>query len=223
VSDPAPALLAATGITRRYDRPIGSVVALEAMDLTLVGGEVVALVGRSGSGKTTLLNVLCGWEQPDAGRLLWRGRPDVRLDTLGWSDISIVPQASGLLEDLTVDENVMLSQRFEGTGDGSDHIGGLAVDQLFEDLGLTHLRGYLPGAISLGEQQRVAVARAVLLCPALVLADEPTAHQDAGFAGAVLDTFAAVAARGSCCVIATHSSEVMARADRVVTLRPKAP
>ena len=220
MSTPAPTLLEATGITRRYARPIGSVVALEAMDLTLVPGEVVALVGRSGSGKTTLLNVLCGWELPDAGQLLWRGRPDVRLDALGWSDISIVPQASGLLEDLTVDENVTLTRRFDdGPGDAGG-ISGLSVAQLFEDLGLSHLRDYLPGAISLGEQQRVAVARALLLCPALVLADEPTAHQDAGFAGVVLDAFAAVAAQGSCCVIATHSREVMARADRLVTLRP---
>jgi putative ABC transport system ATP-binding protein len=222
MSGPAPVLLEATGITRRYARPIGSVVALGVTDLTLVPGEVVALVGRSGSGKTTLLNVLCGWELPDAGRLLWRGQPDVRLDLLGWSDISIVPQASGLLEDLTVDENVTLTRRFAQAEDGAGDATWLSVDQLLEDLGLSHLRNYLPGAISLGEQQRVAVARALLPCPALVLADEPTAHQDAGFAEAVLNAFAGVAARGSCCVIATHSRDVMARADRVVTLRPTA-
>jgi ABC-type lipoprotein export system ATPase subunit len=215
-------LLEAAGLTRHYHRGGETVAALEKFDVTLHAGEVVALVGPSGSGKTTLLNVLCGWERADAGHLSWKGRPGVALETLGWSEIAVVPQSAGLLEDLTVAENVGLPQRLrarDGDGvSGDDVRAEFSAEQLLMTLGLDHLGDRLPQATSLGEQQRAAVARAVLLGPALLLADEPTAHQDGVFAEKVVTLLAAAAERGSCCVIATHSSDVITRAHRVITL-----
>ena len=191
--------------------------------MTLQPGELVALVGPSGSGKTTLLNLLCGWERPDSGHIEWRGKTDVALATLDWSEISVVPQSSGLLEDLTLIENVSLARRLRaeaqtGRASRSRSDDGYEAEDILDRLGLEQLSGHFPRATSLGEQQRTAVARALLLSPSLVLADEPTAHQDARSAEKVMDLFCDSTSLGSCCLIATHSPSVIARADRV--LRP---
>lgn len=217
---PIPVLRAAA-IGRSFRRGSESVVALEGLDLTLEAGELVALVGPSGSGKTTLLNILCGWELPDTGTITWKGRPGVALAALSWSEIALVPQSAGLLEELTIAENANLAGRLARAGTTDEQAAQAArLRALLDDLGLTHLSDRLPQATSLGEQQRAAVVRALLRQPALVLADEPTAHQDAGFAGRVMAAFAAATAAGSCCVVATHSTDVMARADRIVRLVP---
>jgi putative ABC transport system ATP-binding protein len=147
----------------------------------------------------------------------------VPLATLAWSEISIVPQSSGLLEDLTLIENVSLARRLRPQRDREDS-GASARDrgheagELLSRLGLAHLSEHLPRATSLGEQQRAAVARAMLLGPSLVLADEPTAHQDAASAERVLDMFCQAADAGSCCLIATHSVAAISRAHRVITI-----
>jgi ABC-type lipoprotein export system ATPase subunit len=216
-------LLRAVGISRRYWRGPEIVDALHQLDLTLLPGELVALVGPSGSGKTTLLNVFCGWERPDSGHIEWRGRSDVALAGLGWSEISIVPQSSGLLEDLSLSENVSLARRLRPTPTQAAHLtrvrdDGYEAEEILARLGIEHLSEHLPRTTSLGEQQRAAVARALLLGPSLVLADEPTAHQDAVSAEKVMDLFCDVTAAGSCCLIATHNVSAVSRADRVVML-----
>ncbi len=220
-------LLRAVGISRRYRRGPETIDALRRLDVTLQPGELVALVGPSGSGKTTLLNLFCGWEQPDSGHIEWRGRSDVALASLSWSEVSVVPQSSGLLEDLTLSENVSLARRLRPTptptptqvapvAQVSDE--GYEAEEILARLGIEHLSGHLPRTTSLGEQQRTAVARALLLSPSLVLADEPTAHQDAVSAEKVMDLFCDATASGSCCLIATHSVSAVSRADRVVML-----
>ena len=222
-AQPLQPLLRAVGIGRRYRRGSETVDAVRGLDLTLHPGELVALVGPSGSGKTTLLNLLCGWERPDSGHVEWRGRTDVDLAALGWSEISLVPQSSGLLEDLTLIENVSLARRLREQQEpvvpvahaGDD---GYEAEEILGRLGLEGLSEHLPRETSLGEQQRTAVARAVLLSPSLVLADEPTAHQDAASAEKVMDLFSDATGSGSCCLIATHSVRAISRADRVVVL-----
>lgn len=216
-------VLRAIGISRRYRRGSETVHALHGIDMTLLPGELVALVGPSGSGKTTLLNLLYGWERPDSGHIEWRGETDVGLATLGWSEISLVPQSSGLLEDLTLIENVSLPRRLRVKQKQAVQVAqarddGYEAKEILGRLGLGHLSERLPRATSLGEQQRTAVARALLLSPSLVLADEPTAHQDAVSAEKVMDLFCASSASGSCCLIATHSVSAISRADRVVVL-----
>lgn len=210
-------VLRASAVTRSFVRGSESVVALDGVDLELVGGELVALVGRSGSGKTTLLNVLCGWEQPDVGTVQWCGRPEgANVADVEWEGISLVPQTPGLLEDLTVAENVGLPCRLRGDPAGSTE---LAVAVLLESLGLNELSERFPDEISLGEQQRTSVARALLLVPDLLLADEPTAHQDAVSMSKVLDAIRSVVATGKACLVASHSAEVLRVADRVLEMR----
>ena len=210
------ALLRASAVTRTFTRGSEDVIALNGVDLELLRGELVALVGRSGSGKTTLLNVLCGWEKPDTGRVEWLAEPGAQVSDVEWSGIALVPQAAGLLEDLTVAENIGLPCRLKGEAAATTR---LAVDEMIESLGLIGLSDRFPDEISLGEQQRASVARALVLKPDLLLADEPTAHQDAVSMARVLDAIRSIVTSGKACLVASHSSEVLDRCDRVLEMR----
>ena len=202
--------VAAAGLVKRFRRGAESVTALDGVDLAVEAGQVVALVGPSGSGKSTLLAVLCGWETPDAGTLQigTGGAP-------GWAELALVPQALGLVPDLSLADNVLLPARLARAGaDAADR----AAD-LLAAFGLTHLADRYPHQASLGEQQRAAVARALVVRPALLLADEPTAHQDRGHADALLDALVAAARAGTAVLLATHDEVAWSRADRVVSMR----
>ena len=210
------ALVAGLGVTKSFRRGAEEVHALRSVDFTLRPGELVALVGPSGSGKSTLLNVLCGWEEPDAGGLDWRGELAGRAAaTFGWAELALVPQALGLLADLTLAENVLMPARLSRRMD-EFRDRGQALMELF---GVAHLAARYPRQASLGEQQRCAVARAVLLRPSLLLADEPTAHQDAGWTGVLFTAFRELVAGGSVCLIATHDPDTWEYADRVLVMQ----
>jgi ABC-type lipoprotein export system ATPase subunit len=216
-------LLEARGLDKTYRRGSERVHAVAAVDLALFPGELVALVGPSGSGKSSLLGVLAGWEPPDAGELSWapggrvgdpgaaRGR-----EAPGWAQLATVPQALGLLDDLSMRENVALPVRL---GLGRRRAGEGRTEELLGLFGLAELADRSPSETSLGQQQRAAVARALVLTPQLVLADEPSAHQDAAW---VHDVFAAlrqvVHDRGAACLVATHDPDALRFADRVLRL-----
>jgi putative ABC transport system ATP-binding protein len=205
----------AGGLDKTYRRGDERVHALRGVILQLHAGELVALVGPSGSGKSTLLNVLCGWEHPDAGRLDWTDRlAALPPERLPWGDLAIIPQALGLLEDLTVEENVLLPARLTG------RLAELRprAAELLSALGIAHLADRYPRQTSLGEQQRCAASRALLLSPTLLLADEPTAHQDAGWTDALFTEFRTLLRHGGACLIATHNPETWGYADRVLVM-----
>ena len=204
----------ATGLVKRYRRGAETVTALAGVDLRVSPGEFVALAGPSGSGKSTLLALLCGWETADEGRLTHPGT-DRRPAAPGWPDLALVPQSLGLVDDLDLADNVLLPARLRGTLAAERP----RAEQLMHAFGLAHLADRLPPQTSLGEQQRAAVARALLLRPALLLADEPTAHQDVGHADRLLDALTDAARRGSAVLVATHDEQARARADRVLELR----
>lgn len=207
-------VLEAHGLAKSYRRGPEEVHALVSADLRVEPGEVVALVGPSGSGKTTLLAVLAGWEMPDRGGIAWAGAPIERPADLGWDQLAFVPQTLGLLDELTVRENVQLPLRLDGSPDaGSDR-----VDALLDGFGLTSLADRRPSEGSLGEQQRAALARALVRSPRLLMADEPTGHQDVGWAQVVLDALTAAAAAGTSCLVATHHRAVATYADRVLAI-----
>ncbi|MCZ2825269.1 MULTISPECIES: ABC transporter ATP-binding protein [unclassified Modestobacter] len=205
-----------TGLVKRFRRGAETVSALAGVGLEVGSGEFVALVGPSGSGKSTLLALLCGWETADEGELAYLGPlAGRRPEGFGWRDLALVPQALGLVADLSLADNVLLPARLSGT---------LAAEEararsLLTAFGVEHLADRYPHQASLGEQQRVAVARALLLRPAVLLADEPTAHQDRGHADRLLDAVTDAAREGSAVLIATHDEIAWARADRVLSMR----
>ena len=148
--------------------------AVRDVTLAVAAAELVMLSGRSGSGKSTLLHMLAGWEPADAGSI---GYANGAVPP-PWRELAVVPQQLGLLEELTVRENVEYPARLAGVlADLGD-----TADELLDRLGLLHLADRYPPEISVGEQQRTSLARAVLLTPSMLLVDEPTGHQDAGWA-----------------------------------------
>ena len=199
VSEP---VLTGERLSKTYRRGVEEIHALDDVTLALSQGQVAGLVGRSGSGKTTLLNVLSGWEQPERGTLTWSGNgAHGSLADLLWRDLAVVPQSFGLMEELTVRENVEYPARLaERLPELTDR-----VEELLGALGLEDLAGRLPVETSIGEQQRTALARALVLSPKLLLADEPTGHQDAGWTDRVLVCLRDAAARGTSCLVATHN------------------
>jgi putative ABC transport system ATP-binding protein len=212
--------LVARGLVKSYRRGPEEVHALRGVDLGLEPGEVVGLVGRSGSGKTTLLNLLAGWEHPDAGEVVWRegllpaGRPRRgRSAEAPWDRMSILPQGIGLVDELPIRENVELPARLARSPEGFGR-----AEALIHALGLDALADRLPVEVSLGEQQRAGLARALVLRPAVFLADEPTGHQDAGWSRGVFAAIRAAAAEGTACLVATHNREVLRYTTRVVSI-----
>jgi putative ABC transport system ATP-binding protein len=213
-------LVEAHGISKRYRRGAESVHALREVSMALYPGELVALVGPSGSGKSSLLGVLCGWDVADEGELTWSAGLGVATATeLPWSRVAVVPQALGLVEELSVRENVALPLRLaagprRAVHDASEESGrGGRADALLEAFGLGALAD-----LSLGQQQRTAVARALVLEPRLVLADEPSAHQDAVWVHDVFSALREVAQVGAACLVATHDTDALAFADRILAL-----
>jgi len=200
-------------ITKSYRRGPETIHALQDISVEIYPGEMVALVGPSGSGKTTLLNVMCGWETPDSGTIV-RARTE-GVDPLAWTELGIVTQRLALLEELPAIENVELPLVLEDRLDAEGHS---AARQLMETLDVYHLQHRRPLQTSLGEQQRTAIARALVLSPALVLADEPTGHQDAGHAATVMAALREAASRGAAIVIATHDFGARSFCDRTIEM-----
>jgi ABC-type lipoprotein export system ATPase subunit len=205
------------GIVKTYRRGPELVKALRGVDVELRAGELTALVGPSGSGKTTLLNILCGWEDPDQGTVVWHGTdPRRRPRDRRWDELAIVPQDLGLVSEVTVAENVLLPLWLSGSFDAAGR--ARAID-LLERLNLGAYLERSPSELSIGEQQRLAIARAMITRPRLLLADEPTGHQDAGSAELVYAAFRTLTEDGTACLVATHSEELLQHVGRVITMR----
>jgi ABC-type lipoprotein export system ATPase subunit len=198
--------------TRVYRFPDNDVVALDSVDLAIHRGGVTVLLGPSGSGKTTLLHVLAGFERLDAGALRWHARVG---DPPTWAEVAVLPQRLGLLHELNVADNITWPVRLSTTKNGLAHT---RFQEITEDLGLVPLLERDPSETSLGEQQRTALARALLLSPAVLLADEPTGHQDAAMTDRVVASLVRAADEGTTVIVATHDTRVTERADSVVRL-----
>ena len=191
------------------------------VDATILRGEIVVLVGRSGSGKSTLLNLVSGIDLPDEGDVLVEGRAINRMTerdrTLFRRDrIGFIFQFFNLIPTLTVIENLLLPLELAGRG-ADDRDEAIA---LLDRVGLADRQSSYPDKLSGGEQQRVAVARALVNDPWLVLADEPTGNLDLETGRSVLDLLdTLIRGAGKSMIMVTHSSEVIGLADRMVTLR----
>ena len=174
-------LLEAKDLRKSYRRADGTVDVLRGVDFRLEPGQTAAITGRSGSGKSTLLNILGGLDTPTAGEVLVDGRPlatDDRAARVKWRSegVGFVFQFHFLLPDFTALENLLVPVRSRGEPTAADRERALAF---LDHMGLADRAQHLPGELSGGEQQRVAVARAFMNRPALVLADEPFGNLDA--------------------------------------------
>jgi putative ABC transport system ATP-binding protein len=197
---------------RRLRCDVGGRSLFGEIDLTVRGGESVALVGPSGSGKTTLLAALAGLGEPASGEVLLDGEPVQAGHTEG---IVVVLQGYGLVSLLTAAENVEVALR----ADGEDpRIVGVPAREALEEVLLGEHADQLVEELSGGQQQRVAVARALALHPRVLLADEPTAEQDRATRAIVLTRLFDVVHAGGALVLATHDPEVAERCDRIVSL-----
>jgi ABC-type lipoprotein export system ATPase subunit len=210
----------AEGVVKSYGSGRARVCVLDGAAIEVHAGELVAVVGRSGSGKSTLLHLLGGLDRAEAGRLEVAGTALGRLDEAGLTalrrrSVGFVFQSFHLLPELTGAENVLLPARLAGDGTQAR----ARVRQLLASLGLGDAAERLPTTMSGGEQQRIAIARALVNDPALVLADEPTGNLDAESAGAVLRLLREVARTPRAVVLVTHDPEATALADRVLHLR----
>ena len=192
-------------VSRSYRRGGETVLAVDDVSLRLTSGELVGLVGPSGSGKTTLLNLVMGEDEPDSGVIT--GRP--KRPT--WRDVAIVSQQLGLLDELTVRENVTLPVRLGAPAAGD-------VEELMARLEIAELADRFPEETSLGQQQRTAIARALVVEPAVVIVDEPTSHQDEVNVEIVAAALVELASRGALVVVATHDDRLVDRCDRVIRL-----
>lgn len=204
-------------LVKRYPGPAGDIVVLDNLDLSVAKGESIAVVGPSGCGKTTLLNLLGTLDVPSSGSISIAGKSIESMDaderarfrnhTLGF-----VFQQHFLLPQCTVLENVLMP-RLAGDWEESEDATRNRAKSLVEDLGLWHRLDHLPSQLSGGERLRVAVARALINQPALVLADEPTGSLDPSMGDQVADLFAQLNDQhGVTLVTVTHN---MALADRM--------
>jgi ABC-type lipoprotein export system ATPase subunit len=204
-------------VSKAYTTSRGTVRALDGISLDVASGEFLAVRGASGSGKSTLLAVVGGLAQPTAGRVTVRGceltqmspsqRSQFRAEHIGF-----VFQMFHLLPYLNVVDNVLLAARSMTPEHKAYAL------ELLDRFGLTERRWHRPAQLSAGERQRVAMARAMLNRPALLLADEPTGNLDDRNAGAVLDLLDQYHTDGGTVVLVTHHADAAARAQRTVTL-----
>lgn len=210
-------MLLVENVKKAYREPNGEVLPiLDVPRLAVEAGEQVVIRGRSGGGKTTLLNVIAGLATPDSGKIIVQTTdvtrlPEAARDRFRARHIGFVFQTFNLLAGFSALENVLLGMTF--TGQRHDH---LRATELLQRVGLGHRLAHKPAALSVGEQQRVAVARALVNRPVLLLADEPTANIDPAHQQQVIDLLRDVCrAENVAMLLVTHSPEVSAQFDRV--------
>jgi len=210
-------IIAAKGLHKSFGRGAGRVHVLRGLDLAVRRGELLAVMGPSGCGKSTLLHVLGLVTPADEGDLVIDGEPVGRSDRqrhrLRRDVFGFVFQRFNLLGQLSAADNVATSMRVRGRKlDGR-------IDELFAAMGVAEVTGRKPSQMSMGQQQRVAIVRALAHQPAILLADEPTGNLDSDNTAALLELLRGINRQhGQTIVMITHSAEVAAAADRTVRM-----
>lgn len=215
-------VLTLEGLTKTYNAGQPSEVkVLAGVDLTIAGGEMVALVAPSGAGKSTLLHMAGLLDTPDAGRVLFGARDMAGLNDQARTlarrgDVGFVYQFHHLLPEFSARENVVLPQLASGVADREAR---RRADDLLAQVGVAERAGHRPAEMSGGEQQRVAICRALANGPRILLADEPTGNLDPGTSDQVFDALRGLTRdQGMAALIATHNLDLAGRMDRVVRL-----
>ena len=213
-------MVAADGLVKTYGEGRATRRVLDGASLHVEAGEVVAILGRSGSGKSTLLHLLGGLDRPEAGRIVVAGErvtgaSERALSRLRRRRVGFVFQFFHLLPELSGEANVLLAGRVRDARPDAAARGRELIDRL----GLRPVAGALPHQLSGGEQQRFAIARALVNDPAVLLADEPTGNLDAGTGQTVLELLRDLnRERGLTMMMVTHDIQIAQQADRIVRL-----
>lgn len=209
------------GLRKVFNKVGSSVCALGAVDMDVLSGETLGVVGVSGSGKSTLLHILGTLESPTEGSVLYRGRDLFRqnekeLSVFRNSEIGFIFQFHYLLMEFTALENVMMPCLIDRQ---SFAVARQKACEVLEKVGLSERLNHLPGELSGGEQQRVAIARSMVREPKVILADEPTGNLDTKTGFSVLDLFCRLNEDyGVTVVMVTHNSEFAKRMKKTVTI-----
>lgn len=212
------AILSLENVSKVYHRGIETVHALDGVSLQIHEGDYLAICGPSGSGKTTLLNITGCMDHPSSGVVMLGGEhlekgDEKRLSEFRTNTIGFVFQQFFLIPTLSVKDNIELPLIFsKRKSDPAE------TERLLKIVGLEHRINHLPGQLSGGEMQRVAVARALINKPKVILADEPTGNLDSKNSAAVISLFEELNAQGIAVVIVTHSNEIASRCRKVVHL-----
>ncbi|MEI8088525.1 MAG: ABC transporter ATP-binding protein [Opitutaceae bacterium] len=213
MSDP---ILAARGLRKTFLSGDRRLEVLTGVDLDVAAGESVSIRGESGSGKSTLLQLLAGLDAPDAGTLAWAGTPDTGTKRRA-TFLGIVFQSFYLIPELDARENVLMTRRILG---GINAEARARADELLAKVGLAERMTHLPAQLSGGERQRVAVARALMNSPRLILADEPTGNLDERTGDAVIDLLLGLCAEtNTSLVLVTHNAAHAQKTHRQLVLR----
>jgi putative ABC transport system ATP-binding protein len=213
--------LAVRGLWKQVSMGREVISILREVSFDLHRAEMVALMGPSGSGKSTLLGIVAGLDRPSSGEVILDGREigqlsERRLASLRAQKVGMVFQAYNLIPTLTALENVQLPLHIPGRdGRSMDH-----AARLLEDVGLGHRLAHRPSQLSGGEQQRVAVARALVIDPPLLVADEPTGNLDSDTGAALMRLLLDLRERlGTTILVATHNDQVASVTDRILRMR----
>ena len=214
------AILEVRNVTFRYETKYQTVDVLRGVSCSFEEGKLYALVGKSGSGKSTLLSLMAGLSLPKSGEVLFRGKSTsaVNLDLYRRENAAVIYQSFRLLPLMTVSENVTYPMELRGFRGKAAR---KKAAELIEKVGLPQtVLNRFPGMLSGGEQQRVAVARAISMDTRLLLADEPTGNLDSENSARIIDLLLDLAHRdGYCVVVVTHDMEIAAKADEVYRMR----
>lgn len=212
-------VIEASDLTKVYRRGSESVHALKGVSLSVEAGEFISIVGPSGSGKTALLNLLGCLDTPTSGSLMVNGvdvtcltekkRVLIRRESIGF-----IFQQFFLIPTLSAKENIMLPLTFS-----KKKVNQSRADDILDLVGLSHRDNHLPNELSGGEMQRVAIGRALINDPKIILADEPTGNLDSDTAGQVYQVFEDLVQHGYTLIVVTHNTELAERAHRVLHLR----
>ena len=219
VTDP---IIRVRGLHKTYRVGNVAVEVLKGIDLSIAAGEFLAVMGPSGSGKSTLLYLLGGMERPTTGSVTIKGQDVAALDDRAASllrrrHVGFVYQFYNLIPNLNAEENLLLPALLDGVGlDERRRV----LDDVLAAIGLTHRRGHTPRELSGGEQQRVAIGRALINRPDVILADEPTGNLDSSTGEEIMALLARVNRElGRTIVLVTHAAEAAAHAQRIVSMR----
>jgi putative ABC transport system ATP-binding protein len=216
-----PVFIQIENLCRKFTHGNGAQVVLAGLSFTLRRGEIVALLGRSGSGKSTLLNLISGIDRADSGRVVIDGKDLTAMNERERTmfrrlNIGFIYQFFNLIPSLTAAENIALILELNGR---SPELAMKSTQRLLEAMQLVEQGSHFPAELSGGEQQRIALARAMIHAPKLVLADEPTGNLDAETGVQMLQLLKAnVNANNSTLLLVTHSLAVARTADRILTL-----